>query len=393
MTSSFKYRDGLPTKTWYIANMQGNTCFDQIEKQPVGIFNRLQMVAMLLAAFSLAGCIPQGAPPQSGSSRASNTSGDPVLATDIDALLRQDAPWEAGQVERNAVTVSQSSYIVKPGDTLRGIGNKTGAGSEALAKANNIEPPFTIFPGQKLTVPIGRYHAVSTGETGIAIARAYGVKWGDIVALNGLEEPYILRIGQRLQLPNAITTSTKPAAGTDSLEKRAAAFSLEIDDIVTGAQPALAENSSPSAGNTVPTRAGLDVPIDVPDGFSGKFIWPANGPLLSSFGSKGSGKVNDGIAIAAGAGTQFVAAGDGVVAYTGMAIPSLGNLILIDHGGGWVTAYGHADQIVVVRGQKVRAGQRLGEVGQTGLVDRPQLHFEVRQNRKPIDPVKRLPAR
>ena len=219
------------------------------------------------------------------------------------------------------------------------------------------------------------------------------MKWGDIVALNGLEEPYILRIGQRLQLPNAIATATNPAAGTDSLEKRAAAFSLEIDDIVTGAQPALAENSSPFAGNTVPTRAGLDVPIDVPDGFSGKFIWPANGPLLSSFGSKGSGKVNDGIAIAAGAGTQFVAAGDGVVAYTGMAIPSLGNLILIDHGGGWVTAYGHADQIVVVRGQKVRAGQRLGEVGQTGLVDRPQLHFEVRQNRKPIDPVKRLPAR
>lgn len=354
--------------------------------------------AAVLAILAISACIPQGGgqrvirPDISGPATGQSAGGQPRLNTDLDNLLQQEAAWQARSVTRNAVQVSQSSYVVQAGDTLRGIGNKTGAGSEALALANALEPPFTIFPGQKLVVPTGRFHAVDSGETGIAIARAYGVPWREIVALNQLEEPYILRIGQRLQLPNA-AVDNRAAVSNDDLEQRAAAFSLDIDDIVTGGQPALANNTQPSTGTIVPTPAAFSVPIDVPDGFSGSFVWPANGPLLSSFGSKGSGKVNDGIAISASSGTSFVAAGDGVVAYTGQAIPSLGNLVLIDHGSGWVTAYGHGENIMVTRGQKVRAGQPLGEVGQSGLVDRPQLHFEVRQNRKPVDPVKRLPAR
>lgn len=342
---------------------------------------------------ALAACIPQGIDGGTAGSRDVRLPNNPQLGTNIRDLLQADDVWEATPVQRNAVTVSQDSYVVKAGDTLRGIGNTTGAGSEALALANGLEPPFTIYPGQTLIVPMGRFHAVSSGESGIAIARAYGVAWRDIVALNQLEEPYILRIGQRLQLPGTVPQNLANTPSSDDLEQRAAAFSLNIDDIVTGGQPALAENVRPSVGTAVPTKAGLDVPIDVPDGFTGNFIWPATGPLLSSFGSKGSGKVNDGIAIAAGSGSPFVAAGDGVVAYAGNAIPSLGNLVLVDHGSGWVTAYGHADTIIVARGQKVKAGQRLGAVGQSGLVDKPQLHFEVRQNRKPIDPVKRLPAR
>lgn len=351
---------------------------------------------IVLMVSALSACIPQGIDSSNAGSRDVRLPNNPQLGTNIDDVLEADDVWEATPVQRNAVAVNQASYVVKAGDTLRGIGNITGAGSEALALANGLEPPFTIYPGQILIVPTGRFHAVNSGETGIAIARAYGVAWRDIVALNQLEEPYILRIGQRLQLPGGIapnTQNTINAQASDDLEQRAAAFSLNIDDIVTGGQPALARNVRPSAGTIMPTKAGLDVPIDVPDGFTGKFIWPATGPLLSSFGSKGSGKVNDGIAIAAGSGSPFVAAGDGVVAYTGNAIPSLGNLVLVDHGSGWVTAYGHADMIMVARGQKVKAGQRLGVVGKSGLVDKPQLHFEVRRNRKPVDPVKRLPAR
>jgi len=340
----------------------------------------------------LTGCIPPGAGPFAGSGPSSENDGSPRLQTDLDVVTNENPVWEARAVRRNAVSISQTSYIVQPGDTLRGIGNKTGAGSEALALANGLESPFTIFPGQKLTVPVGRFHRVESGETGIAIARAYNVAWADIVSLNQLEEPYILRIGQRLQLPEQSPVGREVVADDGGLERRAAAFSLDIDDIVTGGQPALADNAIPSAGSEG-LAVGSTEPIDVPDGFNGRFIWPANGPLLSSFGSKGGGKVNDGIGIAAGAGTTFVSAGDGVVAYTGNAIPTLGNLILVDHGSGWVTAYGHADSITVVRGQSVKAGQSLGLVGRSGLVDRPQLHFEVRQNRKPVDPVKRLPAR
>lgn len=390
--------------------MQGKIFSDGNTIAPVASWQRLFCaIAILLMVSALSACIPQATDGAAAGSRDIRLPQPPQRTAQIDDMLppnnilQANAVWEAAPVTRNAITVSQDSYVVKPGDTLRGIGNITGAGSEALALANGLEPPFIIYPGQRLIVPTGRFHTVNSGESGIAIARAYGVPWREIVELNQLDEPYILRIGQRLQLPNTVPQnfagssaslpSSSSSSAADDLEKRAAAFSLNIDDIVTGGQPALAENTSPSVGTAVPTKAGLDVPIDVPDGFNGQFVWPANGPLLSSFGSKGSGKVNDGIAIAAASGTPFTAAADGVVAYAGNAIPSLGNLVLIDHGSGWVTAYGHADNIIVARGQKVKAGQRLGLVGQSGLVDKPQLHFEVRQNRKPIDPVKRLPAR
>jgi murein DD-endopeptidase MepM/ murein hydrolase activator NlpD len=111
---------------------------------------------------------------------------------------------------------------------------------------------------------------------------------------------------------------------------------------------------------------------------------------LSRFGSKGGGKVNDGINIAAQSGTQVRSAGKGVVVYSGNEIGVFGGLILIDHGDGWVTAYGHLGQLQVARGDKVSAGQPIGNVGETGYVSEPQLHFEIRKDRIPVDPVSKL---
>ncbi len=98
--------------------------------------------------------------------------------------------WTATPVVTDAVNVPSQSYVVVPGDTLRGIADKTGAGSEAIARANHIDQPFTVYTGQKLQIPGGRYHRVKRGESGIAIARAYGVPWHGIVDLNELEDPY-----------------------------------------------------------------------------------------------------------------------------------------------------------------------------------------------------------
>lgn len=359
---------------------------------------------MCLALFPSA-CIPPSAGGGSGrpvGAAASSAINTPRLEADLAALRGEDAPpvWEVRQVSRNAVSVTGGSYTVQSGDTLRSIGNRTGAGSEALALANGLEAPYTIYAGQRLTVPSGLFHSVSSGETGIAIARAYDVRWSDIVALNNLEEPFILRIGQRLMLPERTQVQRVASTGTDtntstaptSLEQRAAAFSLGIDDIVTGGQPATGEGLAVSTGNAAPTIASTAA-IVAPKGFNGQFIWPANGPIISRFGSKGGGKVNDGIELALQEGARFSAAAPGVVAYTGDDVPTLGKLILIDHGAGWVTAYGNASEILVKRGQQVKAGDALGLAGQTGLAERPQLHFELRRDRKPIDPVKKLPQR
>src|SRR3546814_16357 len=105
--------------------------------------------------------------------------------------------WVAREVTPDAVEVPAQTYVVRPGDTLRRISDRLGASSEAIARANNIPPPFIIRVGERLSIPGGRYHRVKSGETGIAIARAYGVSWSKVVDGNALEEPYVLRVGQK----------------------------------------------------------------------------------------------------------------------------------------------------------------------------------------------------
>jgi murein DD-endopeptidase MepM/ murein hydrolase activator NlpD len=130
-----------------------------------------------------------------------------------------------------------------------------------------------------------------------------------------------------------------------------------------------------------------------PSRFAGRFDWPLNGQILRRFGSLGSGQQNDGINIAAAPGAPILAAADGVVAYVGTEVAVFGGLILIRHGDGWITAYGHAQDLLVTRGQAVKRGQVIGYAGATGYAAEPQLHFEIRQNRKPVNPLDLLPKK
>ncbi|NJM50179.1 MAG: LysM peptidoglycan-binding domain-containing M23 family metallopeptidase [Sphingomonadales bacterium] len=284
---------------------------------------------------------------------------------------------------------------MQPGDTLYRIVAQTGASLTDIAAENSLSAPYVLRVGQRLTIPTGLYHSVNTGETGIAIARAYGVSWSDIVTINNLQAPYILGVGQRLKLPAGAAASASNDAGLGALspEQRAARFTLNIDDVVTGSEPAFANAETGTAVQLPVVRTNFATAVDRPANFGGRFAWPITGPIISSFGSKGGGKVNDGINIAADLGAAVGASGDGVIVYSGNEIGVFGGLVLVDHGGGWVTAYGHLGELTVVRGDKVKAGQKLGSVGATGYVDRPQLHFEIRRDRKPVDPAILLSAR
>src|SRR3546814_485152 len=185
----------------------------------------------------------------------------------------------------------------------------------------------TLFPYTTLfRSPGGRYHLVSDGETGIAIARAYSIPWGDVVDLNGLEEPFILRRGQRLLLPSG--------PGRDhaqTLEERAAAFRIDIDDILTGSQPALKEGEGTATASAAPKPLPSTAAISEPAVFSGEFSWPLKGSILTSFGPGVGGQRNEGIEIKATKGTPILAAADGVVAYAGDEIKLFGGLVLITH--------------------------------------------------------------
>lgn len=346
--------------------------------------------AMLPALLILAGCIPATSEPRSydPAPRAQDQAQErprPSLELDLSELPTPPPAWKARPVTPDAQRIPASSYTVRSGDSLRLIAVKTGAGSEAIARANGLQKPYTIHPGQVLVIPGGRYHFVREGETGIAIAQAYRTDWSRMVTANDLEEPYILRAGQRVLIPDV---------GPESIEQRAARFHLDIDDIVTGGQPALASKARPAAPSASPTRVlPSTTAVATPTRLTSRFQWPARGTLLKRFGPGQSGERNDGIVIGVPLDTPVLAAADGVVAYVGSDIPALGGLVILRHGDQFTTVYGHASQLLVQRGQSVKKGQMIALSGNSGTINRPALHFELRQGRNPIDPVPRLPAR
>lgn len=336
------------------------------------------ILALLVA---LAACARPAAPPPAPKPVAVQPKPEPVV--------QKPAPkpaWVARKVVPDAREVAASSVAVASGDSLSRIAARAGVSVGALADENKLSPPYTLEVGQVIHIPAGRYHRVKPGETGIAIAQAYSIKWSTVVAANRLTPPYALAAGQMLRLPSKRTVAAM------TLEERARAFTLNIDDLITGSEPAAAPAPKPGAAkprSTTPTPK----PVAEPAVFAGRFVWPVEGRILSGFGPKSGGRYNDGINIKSTAGTPVRAAADGVVAYAGDGLEGFGGLVLLKHGDGWITAYAHNEALLVARGDQVKRGDIVARVGSTGSVDEPQLHFEIRRGRTPVDPLKQLPAR
>ena len=127
-------------------------------------------------------------------------------------------------------------------------------------------------------------------------------------------------------------------------------------------------------------------PAKASGGDTSKLRWPAQGKIIAGFGGRPDGTHNDGINLSVPQGTDVHAAESGVVAYAGSELKGYGNLVLVRHDNGWVTAYAHNEELLVKRGDKVARGQVIAKAGKTGTVDQPQVHFELRQGSKPVDP-------
>jgi murein DD-endopeptidase MepM/ murein hydrolase activator NlpD len=153
--------------------------------------------------------------------------------------------------------------------------------------------------------------------------------------------------------------------------------------------------SAEQAGNarvaTPVEAAPEEVSLTAPNG-APAFRWPTRGRVINNFGAKVNGATNDGIDLAVPEGTQVRAADDGVVAYAGNELKGYGNLVLVRHSNGFVTAYANASELLVKRNDQVHKGQIILKSGQTGNASAPQLHFEVRKNSSPVDPMQFLPS-
>ncbi|MFQ5764346.1 MAG: peptidoglycan DD-metalloendopeptidase family protein [Rhodospirillales bacterium] len=279
--------------------------------------------------------------------------------------------------------VGAGAVVAGRGDTVYGLARRHRVAVRAIIEANRLRPPYHLDVGQRVVLPRAPRHTVRRGETLYAIARAYGANPYDIARLNGLRPPYLIRAGQGLAIPGrgGVRTAARGAAqGAAKGAVKAPSGKKAPGTPDTSQAPSL------SAPRKPPPPA-----LARPPAASGKgFIWPVKGRVLSGFGAKARGLRNDGINIAAKLGAPVRAAENGVVAYAGNELRGFGNLLLIKHAGGWVTAYAHTERMLVKRGDRVRKGQRIATVGATGNVRDPQLHFELRRGRRAKDPSKHL---
>ncbi len=268
----------------------------------------------------------------------------------------------------SAAFIGAGAVVAGRGDTVYALSRRHRVPVRAIIEANRLSPPYHLKAGQRVVLPRGRHHVVKRGETFYGIARRYGANPHALARANGLKPPYDIRAGQKLVLSGMRERVAEKAAATAG--GRGTQFS-----------PKIKRGPAQSPPPAVPR----------PPAVSGKgFIWPVRGRVISGFGAKAKGLRNDGINIAAARGTPVLAAENGVVAYAGNELRGFGNLLLIKHAGGWVTAYAHTDKVQVKRGEKVRKGQKIATVGSTGGVKSPQLHFEMRRGRTARDPRKYL---
>jgi murein DD-endopeptidase MepM/ murein hydrolase activator NlpD len=297
-----------------------------------------------------------------------------------------------------------TTFTARSGDNVYKIAQYLGIDTRALIDRNNLSPPYALAPGQLLRVPPPETVRAQDGDTLFSIARSYGADQSEIVKLNNLSPPYQLTPGQEIKLPttttskSAITATTEDAPAIENAPvvaqdlTKPIVIKQEEMDLPKGATQAkpeqklgkpVSETKLASIEKPAPAKPSPKVPLGtgVPT-----FSWPVNGSTLSDYGAKAGGRHNDGINIGAPLGTPVRTAAAGDVVYTGDTIAGFGNLILIRHSGGYATAYAHLQKVLVKQGDHVSSGQSIAQIGKTGNVSSPQLHFEIRKGTQAVNP-------
>lgn len=288
---------------------------------------------------------------------------------------------------------SVNTIMVRRGDNMGVLARNYGVAEMALRQLNNLPQGQPII-GQQLKLPAPDGYQAEMGDTLNSLAYLFGISPTDMAQANGMLPGQKITAGQWLRIPNqqpvAVAQNNnvrEPLAKPPEAPKKETMLTRWISRIPQ--KPAAAVPSKASAplqtASIVPNK-----PLNIaPQPFTG-FSWPVRGPLVSDYGAKAGGKVNDGINIAAPKGTPVRAAASGKVVFAGNFLESKGNLVIVRHPSGQMTAYAHMDKILVQRGEQIAGGQSIGTVGQTGDVASPQLHFQLREKGLAANPHKVL---
>lgn len=269
-----------------------------------------------------------------------------------DVFFGKDSSQEQAQETASAPAPQQASMRdiiqVVAGDNYYKIARRYGVSPRALIEANQAQPPYNLQQGQELILPTAQSVVIEKGDTLYSLSRRYNLDVRSLAWHNNLSAPYHLDVGQTLYLP---ASGKRP--------------------------PAQTRQTNQAALPPTPARKG-------------QFINPVQGQgeIISTYGGKENGLHNDGINIAVPLGTEVKAAETGVVVYAGNNLETYGNLILIRHSGGYVTAYAHNSVLLAKAGDKVAQGQVIAESGSTGNITTPQVHFEIRKGKLALDPQK-----
>ena len=305
----------------------------------------------------------------------------------------------------DTLEVLAQRYHVTPGAILAANGYK---GPRVLSPGQQlIIPPATaavaaapapVAPGPVASVPVSKpvavataapsIHVVNPGDTLASIARRNHISVAELARANNLQPTAPLKLGTKLTVP-AKLAAAGPAPTAPVAMQPVAALPAPTTRMAAAGQP---QSARLAQASPTPEETTAEAPVKTSEatGALPTFRWPVRGKVIAGYGAKTNGKSNDGINLAVPEGTPVKAAEDGVVAYSGNELKGYGNLILIRHSNGYVTAYAHASELLVKRGDTIKRGQVIAKSGQSGEVGSPQLHFEIRKGSQPVDPLQFL---
>ena len=298
---------------------------------------------------------------------------------------------------RNGIE-SGETITVKNDENIYTVAREHNVSMRELIVLNDLKPPFEIRSGQSLILPAGGSSFGGDMKPPEAAPLA-PVEKNDLSPITpaGVSSQQLEPIAPMpSSMPPASTVRPLGASeGPQSLvapgvpvapQSTKTAEPIQMLNQPAPLQKQMATTATPKDGASLQTKTEAASPAAAVTAAGVPMVWPVQGPVLSGFGPKGAGLNNDGVNIGAPKGSPVVAAAPGTVVYAGNEMKGFGNLVLIRHQGDWVTAYAHLDRVLVKKDAIVDQGDEIGTVGKTGNVPTPQLHFETRQNGKPVDP-------